>query len=261
MLKVESLSFAYRQQPVLQDISFEIKKGDFCGIIGPNGAGKTTLLKILARILKPQKGNLLLENQDLNKFNIIEYAKKVAYLPSQISLSFSYTVDEFVMMGRFPYTGRYGDISDKDKKITERVMEEFEIIQYKKRKIWELSDGERQRVFISQVIAQETPLILFDEPTSHLDIGHSFKIMDILRKINNSGVTLIAVLHDLNLASEYCSHLFLLNKGKIFSEGTPEQVITYQNIEEVYETKVLVYKNPHTGKPYVFGIPADVLLK
>ncbi|MCM8821055.1 MAG: ABC transporter ATP-binding protein [Candidatus Omnitrophica bacterium] len=262
MLKVEGVEFSYSdKEKVLKNISFEIKKGMFCGIIGPNGSGKTTLLKVIAKILKPQNGKILLEGNDLNKFGTIEYARKVAYLPSQIELSFSYTVDEFVLMGRFPYTGRYGDISEQDRKIVESVIEQFEISQHRKKKLWELSDGERQRVFISQVIAQKTPLILLDEPTSHLDIGHSFKIMDILNDINRSGVTVITVLHDLNLASEYCAQLFLLNKGRIFSEGTPEEVITYQNIEEVYDTKVLVYKNPHTGKPYVFGIPADILSK
>lgn len=261
MLKVEDIKFAYEKEEVLRDISFEIKKGEFCGIIGPNGSGKTTLLKLLIRLLKPQKGKILLEGKEIQKFPSIEYAKKVAYLPSQIELLFSYTVEEFVMLGRFPYASRYGGISEKDREIVENVMEEFEISRYRKRKIWELSDGEKQRVFISQVIAQQSSLVLLDEPTSHLDIGHCFKIMDIIKEVNRRGITIIAVLHELNLASEYCTHLLLLNKGSITSEGTPEQVITYQNIEDVYETKVLVYNSPHTGKPYVFGLPADVVTK
>ncbi|MCX8082361.1 MAG: ABC transporter ATP-binding protein [bacterium] len=261
MLKVECLEFSYGKDSVLKDISFEIKKEEFLGIIGPNGSGKTTLIKTLAGILKYQKGKIYLEGKEIKQFNTIEYSRKVAYLPSQIDVYFSYTVEEFVMMGRYPYTGRYGEFTTKDRDIVEEVLKKFEISQYRKRKIWELSDGEKQRVFISQVVAQQTEIILLDEPTSHLDIGHSFKIMDTLREINKSGTTVIAVLHDLNLASEYCTKLLLLSKGKVFSEGTPEQVITYQNIENVYETKVLVYKNPHSGKPYVFGIPAEILIK
>lgn len=259
MVRIANVEFAYEKESVLKDITFEIKKGEFCGIIGPNGSGKTTLIKVIARVLSPQKGNIFLEEKDIKKISPIEYARKVAYLPSRIEISFSYTVEEFVMMGRFPYTGRYGEITKKDREIVESVMEQFEINQYRKRKMWELSDGERQRVLISQVIAQQTPLILLDEPTSHLDIGHSYKIMDKLKEINRKGITVIVVLHELNIASEYCSHLLLLNEGYLFAYGTPEEVITYQNIENVYKTNVLVYKNPHTGKPYVFGVPAELL--
>ncbi|HOL21785.1 MAG TPA: ABC transporter ATP-binding protein [bacterium] len=261
MFKIEGINFSYGKDDVLKDISFEIQKGEFLGIIGPNGSGKTTLLKVLARILKPYRGKILLENEEIYEIPLSEYAKKVAYLPSMIEFSFSYTVEEFVSLGRFPYTGRYGQLKKSDRDIVENVLEQFEIGQYRKRKVWELSDGEKQRVFIAQVITQQASVIILDEPVSHLDIGHSFKIMDIIKEINRSGITVISVLHELNLASEYCTKLLLLNKGSIFSEGTAEEVITYQNIEKVYQTKVLVYKNPHTGKPYVFGIPAILLTR
>jgi len=259
MLRLEGIYFAYNRDDILKDISFEVKKGEFLGIIGPNGSGKTTLLKIIARILNPYRGSLFFENEDIRKIPYLEYAQKVAYLPSQIDIPFSYTVEEFVSLGRFPYTGRYGEIKKTDREIIEKALEQFEISQYKKRKIWELSDGERQRVFISQVVVQQSSVIILDEPTSHLDIGHSFKILDIVRDINKKGTTVITVLHELNLASEYCSRLLLLSQGSVFSEGTAEDVITYENIEKVYETKALVYKNPHTGKPYVFGIPSALL--
>jgi len=216
MLRVEGIYFAYNKNDVLKGISFEVKKGEFLGIIGPNGSGKTTLLKIIARVLNPYKGKILFEGEDIRKIPPIEYAKKVAYLPSQIIIPFSYTVEEFVSLGRLPYIGRYGEIKKTDREIIEKTLEQFEISHYRKKKIWELSDGERQRVFISQVIAQQSSVILLDEPTSHLDIGHSFKILDIIREINKSGTTVITVLHDLNLASEYCSRLLLLSQGNIF---------------------------------------------
>ncbi len=259
MLRLEEIYFAYDRTDTLKGISFEVEKGEFLGIIGPNGSGKTTLLKVIARILNPYKGILFLENEDIKKVPLIEYARKVAYLPSQIDISFSYTVEEFIALGRFPYIGRYGEIKKTDREIIENTLKQFEISQYRERKIWELSDGEKQRVFIAQVIAQQSSIIILDEPTSHLDIGHSFKILDIIREINRSGITVIAVLHDLNLASEYCTGLLMLKKGEVFAKGTVEDVITYKNIEDAYDTKVLVYKNPHTGKPYVFGIPAGLL--
>jgi len=259
MLRLEGIYFSYDRTDILKDISFEVKKGEFLGIIGPNGSGKTTLLKTIARILNPYRGNIFFEGVDIRKIPYLEYARKVAYLPSQIDIPFSYTVEEFVLLGRFPYIGRYGEIKKTDREIIDKTLEQFEISHYRERKIWELSDGERQRVFISQVIVQQSSLIILDEPTSHLDIGHSFKILDIIREINKNGTTVITVLHELNLASEYCSRLLLLNQGSVFSEGTVEDVITYQNIEEVYKTKVLVYKNPHTGRPYVFGIPSTLL--
>jgi iron complex transport system ATP-binding protein len=162
-------------------------------------------------------------------------------------------------MGRFPYTGRYGNLSATDMKKVKEILDTLEIKHRAERKINELSDGEKQRVFLAQAIVQEPRMIILDEPTSHLDIGHSFRILDIIKQLNLSGMTVISVLHDLNLASEYCTKLLLLKNGEIFSQGTPEEVLMYANIEQVYETRVLVYKNPHSGKPYVFGIPAEIL--
>jgi iron complex transport system ATP-binding protein len=259
MLKIEKLNFAYDKENVLKNLSAEIKSGELLGIIGPNGSGKTTLLKIITKILKPSSGSLFFEGLKICEITAGEFAKKVAYLPSDINISFSYTVEEFVSMGRFPYTGRYGNLSASDKKTIKETLEKFEIDSYKERKIWELSDGEKQRVFLAQTVAQEPSLLILDEPTSHLDLGHSFKILDIIKKLNEDGITVVAVLHDLNIASEYCSRLILLKNGKIFSQGTAEEVLTYQNVEEVYETKALVYKNPYSRKPYVFGIPSALI--
>lgn len=259
MLKIEKLNFSYGQGWVLKDLSLEVGSGELLGIIGPNGSGKTTLLKLITKLLKPCSGKLLLNDTNIHKIPAKKYAKEVAYLPSIIDITFSYTVEEFVSMGRFPYTGRYGNLSISDRKIIKSTLEKFEISRYASRKIWELSDGEKQRVFLAQTVVQEPSLLILDEPTSHLDLGHSFRILDIIKELNITGITIIVVLHDLNIASEYCSSLILLKNGSVFSQGTPEQVLTYQNIEEVYQTNALVYKNPFTHKPYVFGIPADFL--
>ncbi len=259
MLGVENISFAYGREKILKSLSVEIKDGEFFGIIGPNGSGKTTLLKIITKILNPSSGRILLDGEDVRKIPAGQYSRNISFLPSGIDVSFSYTVEEFVSMGRFPYTGRYGNLSSGDMEKVNETLDTLGISPGAERKINELSDGEKQRVFLAQAIVQEPRLIILDEPTSHLDIGHSYKILDIIKHLNRTGMTVISVLHDLNLASEYCTKLLMLKDGEIFSQGTPEEVLTYANIEQVYETKVLVYKNPHSGKPYVFGIPSALL--
>jgi len=255
MLEIKNLFVSYGEKEIIKNISLKIEKGVFAGIIGPNGAGKTTLLKTVAGILKPKKGEILLEGENIYRISSLKLAKKVAYLPSVFDIHFSYTVEEFIIMGRFAYTGRFGRLSEDDFKIFKETIKLLELEKLKRRKIWELSDGEKQRTYLAQALVQQPSLLLLDEPTSHLDIGHQFKIMDILQKLNKDGLTIISILHDLNLASEYCDYLILLKNGEIFKEGKVEKVLTYQNIEKVYQTKVLVYKNPHSKKPYVFGIP------
>ncbi len=259
MLRIKNMSFSYGREKILKNLSAEIKDGEFFGIIGPNGSGKTTLLKVITKILKPSSGSIMLNGEDIKKIPASQYAKSVSFLPSDIEVSFSYTVEEFVAMGRFPYTGRYGNVSAEDRNKVRDVLEKFGIGSYDSRNIQELSDGEKQRVFLAQAIVQEPSVIILDEPTSHLDIGHSFKILDIIKGINRTGITVISVLHDLNLASEYCTQLLMLKNGEIFSQGSSEEVLTYANIEQVYQTKVLVYKNPRSGKPYVFGVPSALL--
>lgn len=259
MLKTENLQCGYGNSVIVKDLSIEVKQGDFTGIIGPNGSGKTTLIKAILKILKPFSGNILLDNKDIYSITGEEFAQKVSYLPSNIEIHFSYTVEEFIIMGRFPYTGRYGQYGRKDRDIVETAMRKFAIHGYRNRRLWELSDGEKQMVFLAQAVVQQPDLLILDEPTSHLDIGHQYKIMDIIRELNSQGLSIISVMHDLNLSAQYCSRLILIKDGSSFCTGTPETVLTYENIEKVYNTRVLVYENPLTGKPYVFGVPATLL--
>jgi len=259
MLKIKDISFSYGNKTAVKSLSAEIKKSEFVGIIGPNGSGKSTLLKLLVRILNPSAGKIFLDNCDISGIPGERYAKIVSYLPSNLDIYFPYTVEEFISMGRFPFAGRYGKFNKEDRKNVRETMENFQIENWKGRSVMELSDGEKQRVFLAQGIVQQPRLLLLDEPTSHLDIGHQYRIMDAVKTLNFSGMTVISVLHDLNLASEYCTKLLLMKDGEIFSRGTPAEVITYSNIEEVYKTRVLVYDNPFSKKPHVFGIPHGLL--
>ena len=256
--KIENLSFSYGKNEILKNISVSIYKGEFVGVVGPNGSGKTTFLKLIAKILPLNKGNIFYKGKDLRKIKNIDYAREIGYLPSEIKFTFDMKVKDFLILGRYPFTGRF-------KKEPEEAIYEigriFNIKIFFEKKMSQLSEGEKQRIYIAQLMVQNSETILLDEPTSHLDIGYQFGIMDILKKINDNGKTIICILHDLNLSACYCSKIILLNKGEIYKVGSPEEVLTYENIEAVYNTKVLVYKNPFTDKINIFGIPAHILEK
>ena len=252
LLKINNLSGGYGKEEVIKDVSLEIKRGDFLGIIGPNGSGKSTLLRLMSRVLTFQKGDILLDDKDITKIGLKEFCQKVAFVPQDTMINFSFTVWEIVLMGRIPHLKRLQFETQKDFSIAGNSLFLTDTLHLKGKDIDELSAGERQRVILAKALAQEPILLLLDEPTSHLDIGHQVKILDLLKKLNRENQLSIAmVLHDLNLASEYCNRIILLNEGGIFKEGRPEEVLTYQNIETVYKTLVIVNKNPLSSKPYL----------
>ncbi|MCX7917180.1 MAG: ABC transporter ATP-binding protein [bacterium] len=254
--EIKNLNFSYGKNKVFEDLNIDIYGNEFIGIVGPNGGGKTTFLKLIAKILVPESGFILYNGKDLKRIKNIEYAKEVAYLPSEIRFTFDITVKDFLLYGRYPFEGRF----KKEKEdIIYEVSKNLNIEIFLNKKISQISEGEKQRIFIAQVIVQNPQIILLDEPTSHLDIGYQFQIMDILKNLNEKGKTIISILHDLNLASHYCSKIILFKNCKIYKSGNVEDVLTYQNIEDVYNTKVLVYRNPFTKKINVFGIPSYIL--
>lgn len=252
MLKVKNLYGGYSKEPVIKGISLDIGKGDFIGIIGPNGSGKSTLLRLISRVLSPRQGSITMGERDIAAINLKEFCRKVAFVPQDTLISFSFTAWEIVLMGRIPYLKRMQAESKNDFSIAENSLLLTDTRHLKEKQINELSAGERQRVIIAKALAQEPELLLLDEPTSHLDIGHQVQILDLLKKLNRAhNLTIVMVLHDLNLASEYCGRIILLDDGKIFKEGTAADVLTYQNIETVYKTVVVVNKSPINSKPYV----------
>jgi len=252
LLTINNLSGGYNKQRIIKNISLEIKKGDFLGIIGPNGSGKTTLLRLLSRVLPPQEGMILFLGQDIFKLDLKSFCQKTAFVSQDTVINFAFTVSEIVLLGRIPHLKRLQSETKLDRKKADDSMVLTDTLVLKQKMIDELSAGERQRVMIAKALAQEPVLLFLDEPTSHLDIGHQIQILDLLKKLNKeSGLTIVMVLHDLNLASEYCNRILLLAEGKVFKEGPPEEVLTYQNIEQVYKTVVLVKNNPINKKPYV----------
>lgn len=251
-VEVENLKFGYKQDLVLKDISFDIKKGLFLSIVGPNGSGKSTILKLLNNIYYPRSARILIEGKDINSFKKKDLARKMALVAQETIINYEFTVEEVVLMGRHPYKGRFERENKNDSEIIRQALELTNTLYLKDRMITELSGGERQRVLIARALAQEPSIILLDEPTAHLDINHQIEILNLLKKLNKEkGTTIILVIHDINLAIRYSDEIIMLNKGEILGRGTPEQVITKENIELVYNLKVAIDRNKHTDKIYL----------
>jgi len=246
----------------LQDISFSVPKGDFLGIIGPNGSGKTSLLRAITRILKTQKGEIYLQGENLRHLNVNALAKKIAVV-SQNTTTHCIPVEDYVLLGRIPHHRRFQFLdSRQDMKIANKCMEMTGTLKFKNKDLGQLSGGERQLVLIARALAQEPELLLLDEPTSFLDISHQVHIMDLIKRLNReSGLTVITVLHDLNMAGEYCSRLLLMKEGHLYKIGTADEVLNYQYIEAVYQTLVVVGKSPVSSRPYIFVVSEHERLK
>jgi len=252
MIEVNSISFRYHEDWVLQDVSFRVEKGEFLGVIGPNGSGKTTLLKILYRLLSPQKGEILFELVPMRKMDRNDIAKRIAVVAQETQLLFPFSVLETVLMGRSPYLGHLMFESEKDLEIAKKAMEWTKVFPFSERPMDELSGGERKRVFIARALAQEPEVILLDEPTANLDIHHQIDFLDLILTLNRErGLTIVMTSHDMNIASEFCDRLILLQDGRIYKMGTPDEVITKENIESVYGCEVWIDQNPVSGMPRI----------
>jgi len=259
MLCIRGLSCGYYDCQILRDISLEVPLKEMVGIIGPNGSGKTTLLRAVSRLLKPKEGSIYLDNKDIWQMKYSELAKKIAVVTQGLPEE-SLTVEEFVLLGRIPYfEGLQFLETNHDFEVAEECMALTDVLRLKDRPIGQVSGGERQLALIARALAQEPTLLLLDEPTTYLDIAHQVGILDLIKKLNRKmGLTVLMVLHDLNLASEYCDKLVLLSNGKVYKQGAPEEVLDYKTIEEVYKTVVVVEKNPVSSKPYIVLVSQEV---
>lgn len=258
MLEIKNISGGYYKENIIKGISLDVTRGDFLVVIGPNGSGKTTLLRLVTRALPLRKGEVLYKGQDTLHMNLKEFCRRIAFVSQDASTGFSFTVMELVLMGRIPHLKRLQFESKRDIEIAREKLMLTDTFSLKDKRMDELSAGERQRVIIARALAQEPQLLFLDEPTSHLDIGHQIQTLDLLKRLNlKNKLSIVMILHDLNLAGAYSNRIALLDKGVIFKEGTPEEVLTYQNIEAVYKTIVLVDKNPVTGKPNLLLVPGE----
>jgi iron complex transport system ATP-binding protein len=252
MIEVDSISFRYHEDWVLQDVSFRLEKGEFVGVIGPNGSGKTTLLRILYGFLAPEKGEIFFELTPMKNMSRMNIAKKIAVVAQETHLLFPFTVLETVLMGRSPYLGNLIFESQKDLEIAKKAMEWTNILPFSGRPMDELSGGERKRVFIARALAQEPEVILLDEPTANLDIHHQIDFLNLILTLNRErGLTIVMASHDMNMASEFCDRLILLQRGMIYKTGSPREVITRENIKSVYGCEVWIDQHPVSGMPRI----------
>ncbi len=258
MLEIKNLTCGYNSKPVLHDINFKVDPGEILGIIGPNGSGKTTLLRTISRILKPDRGRILFEGESVEKLGFKELARKIAVVSQSFEAGYM-TVEEFVLLGRIPHYRKFQFLETKrDEDIAQRYMVLTDTLGFRDQPIEKISGGERQLAHIARALAQEPKLLLLDEPTAHLDITHQVGILDLIKRLNRElGVTVIMVLHNLNLASEYCDRLILINKGRIHRMGSPWEVLNYKSIEEVYNTVVVVKENPISLRPHILVVSEE----
>lgn len=252
LLKIQDLTCGYGAQPVLREVTFDLCTGDFVGVIGPNGCGKSTLIRALTGILKPAAGQVRLKGRNIGVLSRREVARQVAVIPQDTALLFEFSVLEMVLMGRTPHLRRLQRSGQRDLDLAEEALRQTDMRHLKDRKVTELSGGERQRAVIARALAQQPPLLLLDEPDSHLDIGHQIEIFGLLQDLNRTrNLTLLCVSHDLNLASTYCRRLMLMQAGRLVATGPPEEIITPEHIRAVYGVNAVVQPSPVNGAPQI----------
>ena len=248
-LTVNKLSFKYDGTQVLKDVDMEVKLGEMLSIVGPNGSGKSTLLKCINRILKTQQNTVLIDGEDTNKLNLKELSRIMGYVPQSSTNTFPFTVFDIVLMGRKPYI--HWSLSERDTEIVAEMMDYIGIGELAMRHYNEISGGEQQKVIIARALAQQPQFLLLDEPTSSLDIKHQLEILCILKSLaKTKHCSVIVAMHDLNLASRFSDRMLMLKQGSIFTVGTPDAVLTEENIKSVYGIKTQV-TNSVLGSPQV----------
>lgn len=257
LLVVENLSAGYGSCEILHGVSFEVGEGEIFGIIGPNGSGKSTLIRALMRLVA-YRGTVLYKGEDIATFSPQKLARTIAVV-SQSPSRPPMDVFSYLMMGRYPYhkVWEFG-ISAEEKALIVRLAKEFGVDSLFPRRLSDLSGGEFQMVQIVRALVQQPRLLLMDEPTAHLDIQHQVRILDWLETIKHR-ITVIIVLHDINLASLYCDTIMLLSQGRVEIVEKPEKAITYEKIEHVFRVPVVVYPSPLSKKPHAYLVPARLL--
>src|SRR5208283_2916633 len=252
MLSLQNISAGYAGRLALQKVTANIAAGEFVGLIGPNGSGKTTLLRVISGVLPVRQGEVWLGGRKLREIGRRDVAKRVAHLLQDRALGLAFSVREVVLMGRSPHLPRFGRETERDLAIVERAIELANVSHIADRPITEISGGERQRAFIAMCLAQEPQVLLLDEPTSHLDIGHQLSILNLIRNLNRqTRMTVVAVFHDLNLAAEYCDRLVLLDRGRVVAAAAPVEVLTTEMMRNVFGAEVVIGRNPVSDRPHV----------
>ncbi|MFH1564143.1 MAG: ABC transporter ATP-binding protein [Nitrospirota bacterium] len=244
MLKVQNIKAAYQDRVVIENVSFEVKEGEFLGIIGPNGAGKTTLIKVMTGVKRSASGEVLLDEKPISSLSRRQIAQIMAVVPQGIFIPPLFTVEDVVLMGRYAHQRNRFGITKEDMSVCEEAMKKTDTITFRHRQINELSGGERQEVIIARALAQEPKIFMLDEPTANLDIKHQMRVLGLVKTlVREHKITTVMVIHDLNLAARFCDRLILLHNQRILADGISQQVLTPKNLLEAYEVEVKVEYN------------------
>lgn len=250
-LLVEEASIGYDKRIISQDLSVSIPDKSFTMIVGPNACGKSTLLRGLSRLIKPSAGRVVLDGADIHSYKTKEVARRLGLLPQSSISPDGITVADLVARGRYPYQGMFRQWTEGDEQAVLRAMDAAAITDLSGRLVDELSGGQRQRVWVAMVLAQQTDIVLLDEPTTFLDITHQIELLELFTDLNHVGHTIVAVLHDLNHAARFGTHMIAMKDGAVVAEGTPSEIVTAELVEEVFGLRCLVVPDPVVGTPHV----------
>ena len=255
ILSIKHVAAGYGSREVLTDVTLSVREGEFAGLIGSNGAGKSTLIKCVFGLIPLRRGALSICGRENAALKSRERARLAAVVPQSYHVEYDFTVEDIVMMGRNPYLNLRRRESPEDYEIVENAMKLTNTEQFRDRFYNELSGGERQRVILARAIAQKPRLLLLDEPTSSLDVHHQIEVMELITRLNQEEhIAVLAVLHDINMASRFCQRMIMLQEGRVFADGTPSEVINRQNMESLYQMKLMIHKNPLFHKPEIVPI-------
>ena len=255
MLDVSDLAVSFGDQSVVSGVEFSVDRGSLVGLVGPNGAGKTTVLRTVKGTLDPDAGTVRVDGEPIHRKSAKAVSRLVASTPQGTALSFDFSVRQTVEMGRTPHLGRFDRMDEADRRAVERAMERASVTGFADRPFTSLSGGERQRVLLARALAQETPVLLLDEPTASLDINHAVRTLELVRTLVDDGKTAVAAIHDLNLAARYCDELVLLAGGGVRAAGRPADVLTSDTLRDAFDAETLVTTQPGTDAPLVTPLP------
>ncbi|MFC7619391.1 ABC transporter ATP-binding protein [Microlunatus sp. GCM10028923] len=256
-LQVQSATIGYDQRVISRELSVEIPDESFTVIVGPNACGKSTLLRGLSRLLKPSAGRVVLDGASIHAFKTKEVARRVGLLPQTSIAPDGITVADLVTRGRYPHQGFIRQWTEADERAVVAAMAATAVTDLSARPVDELSGGQRQRVWVAMALAQQTPILLLDEPTTFLDIAHQIELMELFTDLHEQGRTLVAVLHDLNQAARYATHLIAMKDGAVVAEGTPAEIVTADLVEAVFGLRCLIVSDPVAGTPQVVPLGRD----
>lgn len=254
MIKLETKGITYSidGKIIIDGIDISVKEGELVGIVGPNGCGKSTLLKNIYKVFTPDSGAAFIDGEDLSKLSNRKTAKKMSVMQQENIVDFDMTVYDMVMLGRFAHQKLFSGSTEEDRTIVNEYINEVGLLGYENRHFLSLSGGEKQRTLLARALSQKASLILLDEPTNHLDIGYQYQIMNILKRQN---LTILCCVHDLNIAAAYCDRIILMKNKKIFDVGSPKEMLTKENIKELFDIDTMIIENEKTGRLNIIFMP------